>query len=243
MSAVPSFAQVCADHRHELVALIRKMSGSRDRAEDVVQDALIRAMRAWTTTTFARGEDLPRLRSWLFRVVVNTYYHSIEAERARQQAHNRSTGEHFDDYQPQRQDWEKHQGSTSLTPVADDRDDVMDALSPFGDEVATAVAGLGDVRWEVVRRHYVDGDEYEQIVEDLGIAHGTVSSTLWRAREVLARSLREYARAEYGLRASALGRARVHASAHQAAEVVEADAGGVDRVVRDVEPVALARAQ
>ena len=247
MTGAPTFARVCADHRHELVAFIRKMSGDRDRAEDVVQDAMIRAMRAWDTTSFARGEDMARVRAWLFLIAKNTYYHHLEAEKAMGKAHKRAVDDGaftrqggFHDPQASRGNGWNHDGpGYGWAAIVDDSDDVIDALSPFGDEVATAVAGLGDLRWEVPRRHYIDGDEYEHLVEDLKIAHGTLSSNLWRARVTLAKSLAEYARAEYGLRALTLGRTRVHAPADESPEVVEPDAGRVDRVVGDVERVSL----
>src|ERR1700747_2320268 len=62
------FAKVVLPHLGEAYSLARWLTGNRDDAEDVVQDACLRAFRAiWSTT-----ESNPR--AWVLSIVRNTAY-------------------------------------------------------------------------------------------------------------------------------------------------------------------------
>lgn len=73
-----AFATLVAPHRRELTALCYRMSGSIHDAEDLVQDALL---RAWKGLPGFAGES--SLRTWLYRITTNVCLNAIEARKAR----------------------------------------------------------------------------------------------------------------------------------------------------------------
>ena len=76
MSAItlPPFWSLVEAHGDELLAHARRLAGA-EQAEDVVQDALLRALRA-----YPRLRHADHLRAWLYRVTTNA---AIDAHRAR----------------------------------------------------------------------------------------------------------------------------------------------------------------
>ena len=71
---LPPFWSLVEAHGDELLAHARRMSGDQ-HAEDVLQDALLRALRAYPRLTHAA-----HLRAWLYRVTTTA---AIDAHRAR----------------------------------------------------------------------------------------------------------------------------------------------------------------
>ena len=62
---LPPFARLIDEHGDELLAHARRLAGP-DAAEDVVQDALLRALRA-----YPRLRHADHLRAWLYRITTN----------------------------------------------------------------------------------------------------------------------------------------------------------------------------
>jgi RNA polymerase sigma-70 factor, ECF subfamily len=71
--ALPPFWTLVEAHGDELLAHARRLAG--DHAEDVLQDAILRALRA-----YPRLRHAEHLRAWLYRVTTTT---AIDAHRAR----------------------------------------------------------------------------------------------------------------------------------------------------------------
>jgi RNA polymerase sigma-70 factor (ECF subfamily) len=72
--ALPPFWSLVEAHGDELLVHARRLAGP-EHAEDVVQDALLRALRA-----YPRLRHAEHLRAWLYRVTTNA---AIDAHRAR----------------------------------------------------------------------------------------------------------------------------------------------------------------
>jgi RNA polymerase sigma-70 factor (ECF subfamily) len=72
--ALPPFWSLVESHGDELLAHARRMAGP-DHAEDVLQEALLRALRA-----YPRLRHAEHLRAWLYRVTTTT---AIDSHRAR----------------------------------------------------------------------------------------------------------------------------------------------------------------
>jgi RNA polymerase sigma-70 factor (ECF subfamily) len=73
-AALPPFWSLVEAHGGELLVHARRLVGDHD-AEDVLQDALLRALRA-----YPRLQHGEQLRAWLYRVTTTTAY---DAHRAR----------------------------------------------------------------------------------------------------------------------------------------------------------------
>ncbi len=67
MNELPPFGVLVARHGDELLAHARKLSGSD--AEDVFQEALLRALRSYPSL-----RDGSHLRAWLYRIVTTTAF-------------------------------------------------------------------------------------------------------------------------------------------------------------------------
>jgi RNA polymerase sigma-70 factor, ECF subfamily len=72
--ALPPFWSLVEDHGDELLDHATRLAG-REHAEDVVQDALLRALRA-----YPRLRHADHLRAWLYRIVTNC---AMDVHRAR----------------------------------------------------------------------------------------------------------------------------------------------------------------
>jgi RNA polymerase sigma-70 factor (ECF subfamily) len=72
--ALPPFFELVDAHGDELLAHARRLAGDAG-AEDVVQDALLRALRA-----YPRLRHAEHLRAWLFRITTNA---AMDHHRAR----------------------------------------------------------------------------------------------------------------------------------------------------------------
>ena len=72
---LPPFWTLVEDHGDELLAHARKLAGD-DAAEDVLQEALLRALRA-----YPRLEHADHLRAWLYRVTTTTAFDHHRARR------------------------------------------------------------------------------------------------------------------------------------------------------------------
>src|SRR3954464_13128880 len=73
MSVLPPFWTLVEQHGDELLKHAHRLAG--DAGEDVLQDALLRALRA-----YPRLRHAEHLRAWLYRVTTNA---AIDSHRAR----------------------------------------------------------------------------------------------------------------------------------------------------------------
>jgi RNA polymerase sigma-70 factor (ECF subfamily) len=179
------FEDLVLPHRDELYACALRYTRNPGDAEDLVQEALMRAFAAW-------GRFIPgsNARAWVFRILTNSF---INTCRRRKRQHRFAT-ETPDDavgalYGDRPRAASDPEGAL-----------VEDMLS---DEVLGALADLGDDYREVVMLADLGGIKYRDIAEQLDIPIGTVMSRLFRARRQLEAELEDYAADAYGIRRSA----------------------------------------
>ena len=164
-----AFPALVADHSNRLYTIALRVLGDPRDAEEVAQDALVRAYRAIAGYPAERTEAL-RLRPWLASIAINL-------------AHNRRR--RHDDRTPPRQ----------LEPLMDSGFDPADAAAASGPaatarreaitELATALLELSPaVREAIVLRH-VDGLSVAETAEALGRPEGTVKAQVARGLERL----------------------------------------------------------
>ena len=146
-----------------LARLAWRLTGEREAARDVVQDAWLTIVRG------LNGLDDPaRFRSWAYRIVTNKC-----ADWIRRRTVRRSVAQQLRDVAPSTRD-----DSLNQTDSADDVARMRDAMAKLPDE-QRAVLSL----------HYLDEMDVREIARVLGVPEGTVKSRLHHARNRLKEAL------------------------------------------------------
>ena len=169
-------------HLDALYSFALKLSRSRDDAEDLVSDTMLRAIERWGQ--YRLGTNI---RAWLFTIL----YHLFVSRKRRIDAREVLAPDDAD-------------GSGAFEPVGE-ADPERSFYDSFIDEqVVAAIEALPDEYRSAVMLSDVQGMRYAEIAHVLGVPEGTVKSRLFRGRRILQRKLRGYA-AEMGyIRRSAL---------------------------------------
>jgi RNA polymerase sigma-70 factor, ECF subfamily len=148
-----------------------RLTRNADRAQDLVQDTYLKAMRA--QRSFAQGTNL---KAWLYTILQNTW-------RNRQRDGARSRVE-FDSEAVER--------SAEAATAPRGRGETPESLllrDTLNADLQAAIDGLGEAFREVVWLRDVDELTYQEIADVLGIPIGTVMSRLSRGRKQLYESL------------------------------------------------------
>lgn len=179
------FSASVMPHRAALYASAMRLTRSPSDAEDLVQEAMMRAFAAWH-----RFEPGSNCRAWLFRILTNSFINNYRRRRR----HNRFATERPDDAAT------ALYGESHLR-AANPEEEILEGT--LGDEVTAALAGLGDDYRQVVELADLRGVRYRDIATRLGVPIGTVMSRLFRARRQLEAQLQAFAAADYGIRRAA----------------------------------------
>ena len=157
------FANVVLPHLGDAYSLARWLTGNRADAEDVVQDACLRAFRA--VGGFAGGSA----RAWMLTIVRNCAYAWLRKNRPAAVVPVEDL-ESAEAAQARPGDPETETPETALIAKAD------------GARLAAAIAALPDPFRETLVLRDVQGLDYREIAEVTGVPMGTVMSRLARAR-------------------------------------------------------------
>jgi RNA polymerase sigma-70 factor (ECF subfamily) len=172
-----AFLDECMSHMDALYGVACRLTRNPTEAEDLVQDALVKAMRA--REQFQAGTNL---KAWLFRILTNTFINKY-----RRGGLERSVLE-GPDADPLADGW------VSAATMRQLRDPEQIALLPIVEgEVRKALDALpADFRLAVVLCD-VEEFSYEEIADIMGCPIGTVMSRLHRGRKLLQKSLYSHA--------------------------------------------------
>jgi RNA polymerase sigma-70 factor, ECF subfamily len=161
-----AFAAVALPHLDAAFNLARWLTGSRAEAEDVVQEAMVRALTYFPS--FRGGSS----RAWILQIVRNTAYGALKARYG-----ERGVGSAAGD-------------AGVIEDIPDPMDDPETALIK-SDDLARIDAMIGDLpvelRETLVLRE-LEELSYRDIAQVTSVPIGTVMSRLWRARRMLART-------------------------------------------------------
>lgn len=162
------FTEIVLPHLDDAYTLARWMTGNASDAEDVVQDACMRALRALETTAVERP------RAWVLAIVRNTALTWMAKNRS-----NNVTSIDGED------------GTADLPQLADPAPSPEEAIMTRADQgsVRAAIAALPDVFREAIVMREINGLSYREIAQAASIPIGTVMSRLARARMMLMNTL------------------------------------------------------
>lgn len=165
-----AFETLVQRHQTRLVGYLRGLTNSESDAEDLAQDAFLRAYRSLKGF---RGTS--SFRTWLYQIATNVFRNWLEKRRNQAPVNAGSI-----DAPPPGMD----------EPVEPMGEEHPEARHLQRDAIDRALAQLpGDQREAVLLRD-VEGFEYREIAEQLGVPLGTVESRIFRGRARLKELLR-----------------------------------------------------
>ncbi len=142
-------------YQNRVLSLMIRMTGDREEAQDLVQDAF---MRVLARIGDFRGDSA--LGTWIHRVAVNEALQKLRRKRRRKRI--------FDD---------AVEDISKPTTHSEDPSQRMD--------VRYAIDDLPPRMRQMVELRYYSGLTYEEIADELGVSKGTVGSKLHKARQRL----------------------------------------------------------
>jgi RNA polymerase sigma-70 factor, ECF subfamily len=175
------FEEEALKHLDALYRTALRMTRNPSDAEDLVQDALVRAFRFYD-----RFEPGTNFRAWLFKILTNTYINSYRRKQGRPQESSLEDTEDFFLYNQLSDDG----GGERLTDV---EGTVLDQLG--ADAIQRAIDQLPPQFRTTVQLSDVEGLSYAEVADATGVAKGTVMSRLFRGRRLLQRALWDQAKA------------------------------------------------
>jgi RNA polymerase sigma-70 factor, ECF subfamily len=159
-------------YQQKVLKLVLRYIRDPMEAEDVVQEAFIKAFRAIGSF---RGDSA--FYTWIYRIAINTAKNALVSSKRRPVSFD------IDVQDPEQGDLEARltDGETpeQLAMTEEIRQTVNRAMADLPDDLRTAI---------VLRE--IDGLSYEDIAESMDCPVGTVRSRIFRAREAIDRRLR-----------------------------------------------------
>jgi len=175
------FERTALAHLDAMYGAAYRLTRNPRDAEDLVQDALLRAYRFWDS--FQQDSNC---KAWLLRIVTNTFINEYtRRKRSREVLDAASAEQEATDGVLVHAAAGDKQSPDRVLLEHSVSDDVQRALDSLPDDFRTAVV-LCDMQ----------GLSYTEIAEIMECPVGTVMSRLFRGRKLLAAALREFAVAE-----------------------------------------------
>jgi RNA polymerase sigma-70 factor (ECF subfamily) len=172
-----SFAEEALVHMDAMYGVACRLTRNPTEAEDLVQDALLKAMKA--KHQFQVGTNL---KAWLFRILTNTFINKYRRGGLEKSLLDGPDADPLVD------------GWVSASTMRQLRDPEQTALLPIVEgEVRKALDALPDEFKLAVILCDVEEFSYGEIAEIMGCPIGTVMSRLHRGRKLLQRSLYSHA--------------------------------------------------
>ncbi|MFL6550649.1 MAG: RNA polymerase sigma factor RpoE [Povalibacter sp.] len=167
-----AFDLLVRKYQHRVLKLVSRFVNDAAEAEDVAQEAFLKAYRALPAF---RGDSA--FYTWLYRIAINTAKNTLVSNRRRPV-----------DFDLDLQDPEQHDRQALL----------KDADTPEGVLLTDEIRGVveraleqlpEDLRTAIVLRE-LEGLSYEEIAEAMDCPVGTVRSRIFRAREAIDKKLK-----------------------------------------------------
>src|SRR3954447_439846 len=167
-----AFDLLVRKYQHRVLKLVSRFVNDAAEAEDVAQEAFLKAYRALASF---RGESA--FYTWLYRIAINTAKNALVANRRRPVDFNLDLQ---DPDQYERQARLKDEDTPEGVLLTDEIRQVVErALEQLPE----------DLRRAIVLRE-LEGLSYEEIAEAMDCPVGTVRSRIFRAREAIDKKLK-----------------------------------------------------
>jgi RNA polymerase sigma-70 factor, ECF subfamily len=170
------FEEEALELSDQVYRVARHLAGSREEAEELMQEAYLRAFRSWQS--FTPGTNL---RAWLLRILTNL---NIDRGRRKQRAPQMTSLDEKGDYYL----YDKLEEAEGR-PLDEER--VIERLSQ--DSIVEALTQVPHDFRDVLVLVDIGDFSYADTAQILDIPVGTVMSRLHRARRILKRELAEEA--------------------------------------------------
>jgi RNA polymerase sigma-70 factor, ECF subfamily len=167
-----AFERLYQAHAGRVFALCLRMSGSRQRAAELMQDVFV---HVWRRLDSWRGESA--LSSWIHRLTVNLVLTNARGEQRRLK--HETTVEPDGDADAQAEGREPARAGGISRPAS-----VLEAI-----DLERAIAKLPPGARTVFVLHDVEGYRHDEIAKMTGTAEGTCRAQLHRARKLLIEAL------------------------------------------------------
>ncbi|MEW6612135.1 MAG: RNA polymerase sigma factor RpoE [Pseudomonadota bacterium] len=166
-----AFDLLVRKYQHKVLSLVSRYVRDPEEAEDVAQEAFIKAYRALKTF---RGESA--FYTWLYRIAVNTAKNYLVAQGRRPPTADFES-----------EDAEQFEGADALREY--DTPEGMLLERELAQRITEALDHLpADLRVAITLREF-EGLSYEEIAQAMDCPIGTVRSRIFRAREAISREL------------------------------------------------------
>jgi RNA polymerase sigma-70 factor (ECF subfamily) len=166
-----AFDLLVLKYQHKIVNLVMRYVRDPELAQDITQEAFIKAYRA-----------LPRFRgdsafyTWMYRIAVNTAKNHLAAQRRRPM-----------DVELDLQDPEQYDLHAKLKET--DTPEGVTLSNELKKSVELAIAALPeDLRTAIILRE-LEGMSYEEIAQTMECPVGTVRSRIFRARDAISKKV------------------------------------------------------
>lgn len=149
-------------YSRRVFGLLYRLTGSRDVAEDLMQETFLRVVR-----TIDRYEHAGKFEAWLFRIAAN-----LARDRARQIGRRGATSS-------------LDEGAADLLPAGNDRrsDGPAGAVirTEAGERLTAALRRLSDAEREIIMLRHFSELSFRDIADILGVPLGTALARAHRA--------------------------------------------------------------
>lgn len=171
-----AFEQEALPHMEALYRTALRMTRNQGDAEDLVQEAMIKAYRNWD-----RFQSGTNCRAWLFRIMTNIF---INDYRSKSRSPISVDIDDIDDNFLYGQ-------LSSLGSGSNPEEHLFAKI--LDDDVRKAIEQMPDDFKMVVVLSFLEGFSYQEIADILDLQLGTVKSRLHRGRKFLQKQLYDYA--------------------------------------------------
>jgi len=174
-----AFSEMMERYWGRIFGLVNQMLRNQQDAEEVTQDAFIRAHRGLVNF---RGDSA--FSTWLYQIATNLarnrYWYWFRRKRDKSISFDQPIGD--------------EDGGTlaEIFPSEIESPDDIAVTQEFTDKIAECMDRLGEKHREILVLRNVQDHSYEEIAQILKISVGTVKSRIARAREALRKEMGEH---------------------------------------------------